>query len=227
LCVCLPTAFCLHKNVLPAARKYNTRLSKVDPAPGCRFVSNHSVKALSTGLGSLQCFCQHVLRESPLRLVGLWLHINPLAQAHATAGRAVVVLQTGIERLSGEAVAASVDARLHGSATLLHLSLERYDKDLADTTSGMIGDSGVAWPTESRWQRLMFKGCISNGRVAVFELPPITYSLRLRIRLIRIRIHVIFSIDKTYVHCSDRFILFAALREACSAPYSTSSNSSA
>jgi hypothetical protein len=46
------------------------------------------------------------------------------------------------------AVATSVDAQLHGSATLLYLSLGRHDKDLADTTSGMIGDFKVAWLAE-------------------------------------------------------------------------------
>jgi hypothetical protein len=46
------------------------------------------------------------------------------------------------------AVATSVDAQLHGSVTLLYLSLGRHDKDLADITSGMIGDSKVAWLTE-------------------------------------------------------------------------------
>jgi hypothetical protein len=45
-------------------------------------------------------------------------------------------------------MATSVDAQLHGLAILLHLSLQRHDKDLADTTSGMIGDSEDAWLTE-------------------------------------------------------------------------------
>lgn len=48
----------------------------------------------------------------------------------------------------------------------------------------------------------------------MFESSPITNNLHLRIQLIRIRIHVIFSIDKTYVYCSDSFVLFAALGEA-------------
>jgi len=50
--------------------------------------------------------------------------------------------------LTGEAMATSVDPQLRGSATLLHLSLRKHDKDLADTTSGMIDDFEVAWLTE-------------------------------------------------------------------------------
>jgi hypothetical protein len=52
--------------------------------------------------------------------------------------------------------------------------------------------------------------CGSNGRVAVVESPPITNGPGLGIRLIRIRTHVIFPIDKTYVHCGNSFVVFAA-----------------
>ena len=57
-------------------------------------------------------------------------------------------------------MATSVDAQLRGSIILLYLSLRRHDKDLADTTSGMIGDSEVAWLTEDQCQRLMFGVCV-------------------------------------------------------------------
>ena len=102
-------------------------------------------------------------------------------------------------------------AQLRGSAILLHLSLGRRDKDLADTTLGMIGDFEVAWLTEDKCQRLTSKGCVRvmPGR-GVVESPPIMNSPRLRIRLIRIRTHVIFPIDKTYVHGGNSFVVFAA-----------------
>src|SRR5271154_1049147 len=44
----------------------------------------------------------------------------------------------------------------------------------------------------------------------VVESPPITNSSRLRIRLIRIRTHVILPIDMTYAHCGNSFVVFAA-----------------
>lgn len=53
-------------------------------------------------------------------------------------------------------MATSVEAQLRGSAILLHLSLGRHGKDLADTALGMIGDFEVAWLTEDQYPAWSF-----------------------------------------------------------------------
>jgi hypothetical protein len=58
-------------------------------------------------------------------------------------------------------MATGVDTQLRGSAVLLYLSLRRHDKDLADTTLGMIGDSEVVWLTED--QSVLCTGCTTRA----------------------------------------------------------------